>query len=162
MKNIIVTGGSGFIGSNLVNYLIKKRYFVINLDKLTYASSQEALLNLNKDDYIFFEGDISQKEDVKNIIELSKPNYILNFAAESHVDRSISDPDKFISTNIYGTYCLLEASYEYWSNLEDNEKNKFKFVHISTDEVYGSLSIKDKPFSEVNQYQPNSPYSNKS
>ena len=155
----LVTGGSGFIGSEAVRELILKGFKVYNIDKLTYASSQEALLNLNKDDYIFFEGDISQKEDVKNIIELSKPNYILNFAAESHVDRSISDPDKFISTNIYGTYCLLEASYEYWSNLEDNEKNKFKFVHISTDEVYGSLSIKDKPFSEVNQYQPNSPYS---
>ncbi len=155
----LVTGGSGFIGSEAVRELILKGFKVYNIDKLTYASSQEALLSINKDDYIFFEGDISKKEDVKNIIELSKPNYILNFAAESHVDRSIVDPDEFINTNIYGTYCLLEGSYEYWSNLKDSEKNKFKFVHISTDEVYGSLNIEDQPFSEASQYQPNSPYS---
>ena len=152
MKNIIVTGGSGFIGSNLVNYLIKKRYFVINLDKLTYASNKYDNKIRNKRNYKLIRIDINNKNKLFKIIKRYKPSVIFNLAAETHVDRSIDGPENFIKTNINGTFNLLESL-----RLLHKKNIRPKLVHISTDEVYGD--IKNGRSDELYQYQPSSPYS---
>ena len=152
MKKIIVTGGSGFIGSNLVNYLINKKYFVINIDKLTYASNRYDNKIRNRKNYKFFKVDINNKTQLIKIIKANKPKVIFNLAAESHVDRSIDDPKTFIHTNINGTFNLLECV-----RYLKNKRKKIKFVHISTDEVYGDIkpNLRSK---ENSKYEPNSPY----
>ena len=152
MKNIIVTGGSGFIGSNLVNYLIKKRYFVINLDKLTYASNKYHNKIRNKRNYKLIRIDINNKNKLFKVIKRYKPTVIFNLAAETHVDRSIDGPENFIKTNINGTFSLLESL-----RLLQKKNIRPKLVHISTDEVYGD--IKNGRTDELYQYQPSSPYS---
>lgn len=159
MRNILITGGCGFIGSEAIRKIVKKGYNVFNIDKLTYASCPESLLDLPENQYSFVQGDIYNSSTINSFINQSKPNYILNFAAESHVDRSIDDPDSFIKTNILGTYNLLNASLSYYFSLDKDEKKDFKFIHISTDEVYGSLQLEDVPFKEEDPYKPNSPYS---
>ena len=133
MKKIIVTGGSGFIGTNLVNYLLNKNKFVINIDKLTYSSNNYVEKKRNKKNYRFFKVDIKNKKKLIQIIKKYKPHAIMNLAAETHVDRSIDNPESFINTNIVGVYNLLE-SIRYFKN-----KIKIKLVHISTDEVYGDI-----------------------
>ena len=159
VKNFLVTGGSGFIGSEAVRTLLDQGFNVYNMDKLTYASSQESLENYNSKSYDFYHGDITNPNDVSLAIDLSQPNYILNFAAESHVDRSIDEPDEFINTNIIGTYNLLKYSLKFFEKLKLEEKKNFKFIHISTDEVYGSLDFNDDPSTEISTFRPNSPYS---
>ncbi len=153
MKRIIVTGGSGFIGSNLVNYLIDKKYFVINVDKLTYSSNKLAHKSKNKKNYRFYKLDINDKKKLKKIIIKYKPTAIFNLAAETHVDRSIDGPKKFISTNIFGTFSLLEVLREL-----KKIKIKPKLIHVSTDEVYGDIK-KNKKSDENHKYEPSSPYS---
>ena len=159
---ILVTGGAGFIGGNFVLDWLKvpSNEGVINLDKLTYAGNL-ATLDFLKDDprYIFVHGDIGDKELVSTLLKEHKPRAIINFAAESHVDRSIHGPAEFVNTNIVGTFNLLECAREYWNGLEDSTKKIFRFHHVSTDEVYGSLSNDDPAFTETNPYEPNSPYS---
>ncbi len=152
MKKIIVTGGSGFIGTNLVNFLLKKNYFVINLDKLTYSSSKYKEKERNKKNYRFIKLDINNKRKLINIIRKFKPIAIFNLAAETHVDRSIDGPQNFIEANILGTFNLLEA-IRYFKN-----KIMIKLIHISTDEVYGDIK-KSERSNENYKYEPSSPYS---
>jgi dTDP-glucose 4,6-dehydratase len=158
---ILVTGGAGFIGSNFVlDWLEKLDEPVINLDKLTYAGNLDNLKTVaDNKKHIFVKGDIGDFELVSKLLAEHKPRAVLNFAAESHVDRSIHGPEDFIQTNVVGTFHLLEAVRAYWSALEDDEKAAFKFLHVSTDEVYGTLEKNDPPFNERNRYEPNSPYS---
>ena len=159
---ILVTGGAGFIGANFVlNWLSYSNVeSVINLDKLTYAGNLTNLHGLKNDPrHIFVHGDIGDKELVNKLLAEHRPRAIINFAAESHVDRSIHGPAEFIQTNIIGTFNLLECARKYWGALQGAEKEKFRFHHVSTDEVYGSLSSSDPAFKETNPYQPNSPYS---
>ncbi len=159
MKNILITGGAGFIGSELVRYLIKKNLNVINIDKLTYSGNLDNLANVSSNrKYKFFKINISDKYKVFKILKKYKPIYIFNLAAETHVDRSIDNPENFIKTNIFGTYILLETVRKYW-NVLLNKKKSFRFVHISTDEVYGDLKKSKKLFSEKTSYNPSSPYS---
>lgn len=160
MQTWLITGGAGFIGSNFIlKTLSEKKAKVVNLDKLTYAGNLKNLESVVKNpDYEFVYGDIGDKEIVQKILNSFQPHAIINFAAESHVDRSIDKPEDFIHTNILGTYHLLEASKKYWEKLSIQQKQIFRFLHISTDEVYGSLDMESPPFSETNQYQPNSPY----
>ena len=160
MSRILVTGGAGFIGSALCRYLVKdKGYEVCNIDKLTYAGVKESLSCIeNNSKYQFFPIDICDCESVKTIINTFKPNIIIHLAAESHVDRSIDGPSDFIHTNIIGSYTLLECAREYWDNLNNLEKDNFRFHHVSTDEVYGTLGSKGF-FSEETPYDPRSPYS---
>ena len=165
---IIVTGGSGFIGSSLIREIIKRRGFeVLNIDKLSYASSNDSLLSIaDSKRYTFKKVNICNLSAIKSIINKFKPNLIMHLAAESHVDRSIEDPGEFIHTNIVGTFNLLDASYSYYSKLSTSEKDKFRFHHISTDEVYGDLPHPDFSedadkflFKESTNYNPSSPYS---
>jgi dTDP-glucose 4,6-dehydratase len=155
---ILVTGGAGFIGSNLVKHLVESGEVVLNLDKLTYAGNLHNLSSINSDRHIFVFGDIGNEELVYKLLVEHRPRAVINLAAESHVDRSIHDPESFIQTNIVGTARLLKASLGYWANLPSDEKSSFRFLHISTDEVYGSLSENDEPFNEGAPYAPNSPY----
>ena len=158
---IIVTGGAGFIGSNFVLSWVKAGLGqVINLDKLTYAGNLANLVEIqHQPEHVFVHGDIGDKALVDALLKQYKPRAIVNFAAESHVDRSIHAPGEFIQTNIVGTFNLLEATRAYWGGLSDADKTNFRFLHVSTDEVYGSLSAADAAFKETNTYAPNSPYS---
>jgi dTDP-glucose 4,6-dehydratase len=158
---ILVTGGAGFIGSNFVlDWLAGIDEPVLNLDKLTYAGNQQNLISLKHDArHIFVRGDIGDAELIKRLLNEHKPRAIINFAAESHVDRSIHGPEDFIQTNIMGTFRLLEAVRAYWGGLLDGAKLAFRFLHVSTDEVYGSLAKADPAFKETHRYEPNSPYS---
>jgi dTDP-glucose 4,6-dehydratase len=159
---ILVTGGAGFIGGNFVLDWLKVpgNEGIINLDKLTYAGNLATLTSLQADDrHIFIRGDIGDSVLVSSLLKKYQPRAIINFAAESHVDRSIQGPAEFIQTNIVGTFNLLECAREYWNSLEGEVKENFRFHHVSTDEVYGSLSSSDPAFKETNPYEPNSPYS---
>ena len=158
---IIVTGGAGFIGSNFANAWIKLGLGkLINLDKLTYAGNLANLADVEQHpDHIFIQGDIGDNQLVRDLLKQHQPRAIINFAAESHVDRSIHGPGEFIQTNIVGTFNLLEEARAYWGTLNDVDQSNFRFLHVSTDEVYGSLSATDPAFTETNAYQPNSPYS---
>ena len=162
MKTVyFVTGGCGFIGANFIQYLLKKTKpkSVINLDKLTYAGNQKNLAVFEQDPrYIFVHGDICDAELVSRLFTEYQPNYIINFAAESHVDRSIDGPAEFIQTNIVGTSVLLQESLKYYSTLKGKESERFRFHHVSTDEVFGSLS-ESGFFTEETPYEPSSPYS---
>jgi len=158
---ILVTGGAGFIGANFVlDWLSQSNESILNLDKLTYAGNLESLSSVAGDArHIFVQGDIGDSALVARLLERYQPRAVVNFAAESHVDRSIHGPEDFIQTNILGTFRLLEAVRAYWNSLDDPSKQDFRFLHVSTDEVYGSLSKNDPAFSELNRYEPNSPYS---
>ena len=158
---ILVTGGAGFIGSNFVlDWLRESDEAIVNLDKLTYAGNPENLASLNGDArHVFVQGDINDAVLVGELMVRHKPRAIVHFAAESHVDRSIHGPAEFIQTNINGTFTLLEAARAYWSSLDGEAKAAFRFLHVSTDEVYGSLGADDPAFAETHPYQPNSPYS---
>jgi dTDP-glucose 4,6-dehydratase len=157
---ILVTGGAGFIGSNFINYwLAHGGEPVINLDKLTYAGNLENLANLQGNElHRFVQGDIGDAELVGALLTKRRPRAIVNFAAESHVDRSIVGPQAFIETNVLGTTTLLQAAHNYWSSLNDEDKANFRFLHVSTDEVYGTLAPTDPPFTETNNFAPSSPY----
>jgi len=158
---ILVTGAAGFIGSNFVlDWLNICDEPIINLDLLTYAGNLENLKELEGDSrHMFVRGSIGDRSLVEKLLAETKPRALINFAAESHVDRSIHGPSEFIQTNIIGTFNLLESVRGYWGDLPEDQKSSFRLLHVSTDEVYGSLSKEDAPFSETNQYEPNSPYS---
>ena len=158
---ILVTGGAGFIGSNFVlDWLAQSDEPMLNLDKLTYAGNLNNLSSLNGDNrHIFVHGDICDNARVTALLAEHKPRAIVHFAAESHVDRSIHGPAAFIETNVNGTFSLLEAARAYWSALPEAGKTAFRFLHVSTDEVYGTLGPDDAPFTETTAYAPNSPYS---
>ena len=155
---ILVTGGAGFIGSNFILNNISN-HTILNYDKLTYAGNLDNLKSLEKDpNYNFVKGDIKDLNKFNEVINGFKPDAIINFAAESHVDRSIDGPQDFIETNIFGTFILLKSALDYYSDLDKDKKKKFRFLHISTDEVYGSLGSTGK-FKETTRYDPSSPYS---
>jgi dTDP-glucose 4,6-dehydratase len=158
---ILVTGGAGFIGSNFVlDWIASVGEPVLNLDKLTYAGNLENLRSLEGDArHVFVQGDIGDQALVEELLARHQPRAVVNFAAESHVDRSIHAPGTFIETNVVGTFHLLEAVRGYWSQLPAGDREAFRFLHVSTDEVYGSLGPKDPAFAESNRYEPNSPYS---
>ena len=158
---IIVTGGAGFIGSNFIlSWLERFDEKIMNIDNLSYAADLNNLKDIeNNSNYSFKKLNIQNQEEITTLIFETKPRAILNFAAESHVDRSIENPRNFINSNIIGTYSLLEASLQYWNSLGKGEKKNFRFFHISTDEVFGSLNINDKKSTEESPYKPNSPYS---
>ena len=160
-KKILVTGGAGFIGSALIRNIISNtNHSVVNIDKLTYAGNLESLSLVESSDRYSFElADICDPNKIKNIFEKHQPDLIIHLAAESHVDKSINTPSEFMQTNIIGTYVLLEQSRMYWGSLENNKKNKFRFLHISTDEVYGDLEGTNDLFTETTRYAPSSPYS---
>jgi dTDP-glucose 4,6-dehydratase len=160
MPKFLVTGGAGFIGSNFILKARKEQWAnIINLDKLTYASNPQTLAELQDDSgYNFVRGDIGDVELIHNLLEQHQPDAIINFAAESHVDRSILSPQDFIQTNVFGTFQLLEASRAYYEKLSPQKQEQFRFLHISTDEVYGTLSQTDPAFREDTPYAPNSPY----
>jgi dTDP-glucose 4,6-dehydratase len=158
---ILVTGGAGFIGSNFIlNFLDEESSnLVINLDKLTYAGNVITLDSLKENSrHVFVNGDIRDYELVLSLLKKYSISKIVNFAAETHVDRSIHNPNEFIETNILGTFQLLEAARQYWLQLSPEKKIDFRFLHVSTDEVFGSLYLSEPPFSELNSYKPNSPY----
>ncbi|MBP7189945.1 MAG: dTDP-glucose 4,6-dehydratase [Rickettsiaceae bacterium] len=160
---ILVTGGAGFIGSNFVLEWLKlvgDDSRIINLDLLTYAGNMQNLLSVKDNErHHFIRGDIRDHEVVSSIFAQYRPRAVINFAAESHVDRSIEDPKSFLDTNVFGTYNLLEGSSKYFEKLSASSKDSFRFLHISTDEVFGSLSPSDPAFTEESKYEPNSPYS---
>ena len=157
---ILVTGGAGFIGSNFVlQQLQNESLSIINLDKLTYAGNLRNLESVEGSrSYEFVQGDIGDRELVRQLLRKHRPRAIVHFAAESHVDRSIRGPEEFIQTNINGTFALLEEARAHSAELSGDDRNQFRFLHVSTDEVYGSLAPKDAPFSETTAYAPNSPY----
>ena len=158
---ILVTGGAGFIGSNFIlNWLAHNQETVVNLDKLSYAGNLNNLASLKGDArHHFVHGDINDRALLDQLLKQPQPRAVLHFAAESHVDRSIHGPAAFIETNVNGTFQLLEAVRAYWQALAADEKSQFRFLHVSTDEVFGSLNKEDPPFSETTPYAPNSPYS---
>ncbi len=158
---IIVTGGAGFIGSNFIlRWLEKFDEDILNIDNLSYAADLNNLKDIEHNlNYSFKKLNIQNQDEITTLILESKPRAILNFAAESHVDRSIEGPENFINSNIVGTYSLLEASLQYWNSLGEKEKDNFRFFHISTDEVFGSLNMRDEKSTEDSPYRPNSPYS---
>jgi dTDP-glucose 4,6-dehydratase len=155
----LVTGGAGFIGGNFVLQAVRSGVRVVNLDALTYAGNRDTLASLDGNpDHVFVHGDIGDRELVSRVLAEHRPDAIVNFAAESHVDRSIDGPAAFIQTNVVGTLALLEAARDYWKSLEGEAKDHFRFLHVSTDEVYGTLGETGK-FREDTPYAPNSPYS---
>ena len=158
---ILVTGGAGFIGANFVlDWIAETSEPVVNLDKLTYAGNLETLISLADDArHVFVQGDICDRALVDRLLAEHRPRAIVHFAAESHVDRSIHGPGEFMRTNVEGTFTLLEAARAYWGALEGEERSSFRFLHVSTDEVYGSLAPDAPAFTEAHAYQPNSPYS---
>src|SRR3984957_21138803 len=158
---ILVTGGAGFIGSNFIlQWLAAEPAPVVNLDKLTYAGNLGNLEKISADSrYSFVHGDIGDRKLISNLLAHHRPRAIVHFAAERQVDRSIHGPDDFVRTNVNGTFSLLEETRAYWTELAQEEKAKFRFLQVSTDEVYGSLGPKDAAFSETTPYSPNSPYS---
>src|ERR1700681_4669061 len=158
---ILVTGGAGFIGSNFIlQWIASEKSRVLNLDKLTYAGNLNNLRSVeNHPLYRFEQGDIVDRDFFRSVLQREQPRAIVHFAAESHVDRSIHGPDDFIRTNINGTFHLLEEARVYWSALAESDRAAFRFLHVSTDEVYGSLKENDPAFSETTPYAPNSPYS---
>jgi len=158
---ILVTGGAGFIGANFVlDWIAQGIEPVVNLDKLTYAGNLETLASLDANPgHVFVRGDIGDSGLVDRLLVEHKPRAVVNFAAESHVDRSIHGPEDFVQTNVLGTFRLLESVRGYWSGLQEDQKKDFRFLHVSTDEVYGSLKSADPAFTEENKYEPNSPYS---
>jgi len=158
---IFVTGGAGFIGANFVlDWLQEHDEPVVNIDKLTYAGNLESLASLQDDKrHIFIHGDIGDAKLLPELLAKYQPRAVINFAAESHVDRSIHSPEDFIQTNVVGTFHLLESVRAYWNQLDEQSKTDFRFLHVSTDEVYGSLAKDDPAFTESHQYEPNSPYS---
>jgi dTDP-glucose 4,6-dehydratase len=157
---LLVTGGAGFIGSNFIlSTFAATGEAVVNLDKLTYAGSLDNLASLGGDArHVFVQGDICDRALVRKLLAQHRPRAIVHFAAESHVDRSIEGPGEFIQTNVVGTFSLLEGAREHWGTLPDAEKQRFRFLHVSTDEVYGSLGPADPAFTESHPYAPNSPY----
>lgn len=160
MKCHLVTGGAGFIGSSYILQARAKGIAIINLDKLTYAGNLDNLKSLTLDaQYTFIHGGIENEELVAWILESYKPSAIINFAAESHVDRSIVDPEAFVKTNVLGTATLLRVVKDWWKKLSAQDSQEFRFLHISTDEVFGTLGQNDLPFNEMTHYSPNSPYS---
>jgi dTDP-glucose 4,6-dehydratase len=160
-KHILVTGGAGFIGSNFVALVLKSTDLtVINLDKLTYAGNLATVEQFGASDrHIFVKGDIGDRQLVDSLLAQYQPQAIVNFAAETHVDRSIDGPASFIETNVNGTFNLLECARQYWRKLSDADRDLFRFLHISTDEVFGSLTPDEPAFTELTPYTPNSPYS---
>ncbi|KIY37615.1 spore coat protein [Pseudomonas sp. 10-1B] len=158
---ILVTGGAGFIGANFVlDWVSQSGETIVNLDKLTYAGNLRSLASLEGNpQHVFVQGDIGDGPLVQRLLAEHRPRAVLNFAAESHVDRSIHGPQAFVETNVVGTFQLLEAVRGYWHSLDEAERAAFRFLHVSTDEVYGSLKAGDPAFTETHQYQPNSPYS---
>jgi dTDP-glucose 4,6-dehydratase len=158
---LLVTGGVGFIGSAVIRHIIDNtNHSVINVDKLTYAGNLESLISVEDDArYAFEQVDICDANEIKRVLNEHQPDIVMHLAAESHVDRSIDGPGEFIQTNIVGTYVLLEEGREYWSSLEGDKKNNFRFHHVSTDEVYGDLEGTDDLFTEETSYAPSSPYS---
>jgi len=160
-KKLLITGGAGFIGSAVIRHIINNTgHSVINVDKLTYAGNLESLTSVENDArYIFEQVDICDAKEIKRVLNEHQPDIVMHLAAESHVDRSIDAPGEFIQTNIVGTYVLLEEAKDYWSNLEGDKKDSFRFHHVSTDEVYGDLEGTDDLFTEETSYAPSSPYS---
>jgi len=160
-KKLLITGGAGFIGSSVIRHIINNTdHSVINVDKLTYAGNLESLTSVESDArYTFEQVDICDANEIKRVFNEHQPDIVMHLAAESHVDRSIEGPSEFIQTNIVGTYVLLEEAREYWSGLEGDKKDRFRFHHVSTDEVYGDLGEVDAPFTEDTSYAPSSPYS---
>lgn len=159
---VLVTGGAGFIGSNFVLGMLagSQARTVINLDKLTYAGNLANLAVVQGDHrHVFVHGDIGDRDLVRGLLETHRPRAIVHFAAESHVDRSIHGPAEFVQTNVVGTFALLEEVRAYWAALPENAQREFRFLHVSTDEVYGTLEHNDPPFTETTPYSPNSPYS---
>lgn len=157
---LLVTGGAGFIGSNFILRRTAKGDSILNLDKLTYSGNLENLASVKGNtNYSFVRGDIGDRALVNKILGEFKPQAIVNFAAETHVDRSVVDPNSFVQSNVVGTTNLLLESLDYWRSLEEEKKRLFRFHHISTDEVYGTLGFEDAPFTEETAYSPNSPYS---
>jgi dTDP-glucose 4,6-dehydratase len=158
---ILVTGGAGFIGSNFIlEWLKVLDSTVVNVDALTYSGNLMNLTSLDSDArHVFIKGDIGDKTLVNGILDKYQPHAIVHFAAESHVDRSILNPEAFVETNVVGTYRLLDSTLHYWQKLDNSTRKKFRFLHVSTDEVYGSLKPQDPSFTETRRYEPNSPYS---
>ena len=158
---ILVTGGAGFIGSAVIRQVINHTdYSIVNIDKLTYAGNLESLHSIDEDErYSFVEIDICDGKAIRSVFQKHQPDVIMHLAAESHVDRSIDGPSEFIQTNIVGTFSLLEEARTYWKGLKGNKRDKFRFHHISTDEVYGDLVGGDGLFTETSSYSPSSPYS---
>jgi dTDP-glucose 4,6-dehydratase len=158
-KSILVTGGAGFVGSNFVLKWVAGGDSVVNLDLQTYAGNPESISSLTGNpSHILIRGDVADGELLASLLREHQPQAIVHFAAETHVDRSIVAPDAFLTTNVIGTFTLLEQARLYWSNLEEGKRSAFRFLHISTDEVYGSLKPHDPPFTESTPYAPNNPY----
>ena len=159
MRTWLVTGGAGFIGGNFVLAAVADGVRIVNLDKLTYAGNLDTLSSLaDRPGHVFVRGDIGDRALVERLLTEHRPDAILNFAAESHVDRSIDGPAAFVQTNVVGTLVLLEAVRDYWRGLDEDRRQAFRFLHVSTDEVYGSLG-EEGAFVETTPYAPNSPYS---
>jgi dTDP-glucose 4,6-dehydratase len=154
IKKVIITGGYGFIGSNLVRYLLKKNYFIINIDKLSYSANLYNLKGLKNTNYVFYKTDINNKNLFLKILKKYKPSFVFNLAAETHVDRSIDNPEPFINSNVLGVFNILESIRAYKKKIN----SKIKLIHISTDEVYGDLNQKNKRANENYPYKPSSPY----